>query len=137
MADDEIAVFWEKAVRALRSSRAQDVDVDSAFSVAYNASLQGATAVLLGAGYRAVGRDHHHSIFAGVAALEAGELSRAARDADDMRQDRHNTYYGAVMIELAQLAEMQDVAGRLLAAGHAWLADARPGLNLTDPTPLG
>jgi hypothetical protein len=132
-ADDEVAILWEKAVRALRSSRAEVLDLDTAFTVAYQATLQGSAAVLRAAGYRTVGRDHHHSIFAGVAALEAGELSRAARDANDMRLDRHDAVYGTAMIEARKLGEMRDAAGRLFAAAYAWLANARPGLKLTPP----
>ncbi len=136
-ADDEVAFFWEKAVRTLRSSRdgvlAGVVDVESAFSLAYQAALQGYTAVLRAAGYRTVGRDHHHSTFAGVAALEAGELSRTARDVNEMRQDRHDAVYGRTLIEASQLNEMQNTAGHLLSGAYAWLADARPGLKLTPP----
>ena len=136
-ADDEVAFLWEKAVRTLRSSRAGVlagvVDIDSAFSLAYQSAFQGSTAVLRAAGYRAVGRDHHHSTFAGVAALEAGDLSRAARDVNEMRQDRHDAVYGTTPIEAAQLDEMHEAARRLLSAAHAWIAETRPTLKLTPP----
>jgi len=133
-ADADVSFLWEKGVRALRSSRAEILDPDSAFTLAYQAALQGSAAVLHAAGYRVVGRDHHHSIFAGVAALGAGDLSRAARDARDMRMERHDVVYGSEPpIEAEQLAEMQDVARRLFAAAHPWLREARPGLALTPP----
>ena len=132
-ADDEVSLLWEKALRTLGSSRVDGLDVESAFTLAYQAALQGSAAVLRAAGYRTVGHDHHHSIFAGVAALEVGELSRAARDVNEMRQDRHDAVYGTTPIEAAQLDEMHDAAGRLLAAAHAWLAESRPMLKLMPP----
>lgn len=134
--DEEVASAWDKALRTLRSSRVAGLDVEPAFTLAYQAALQGAAAVLRAAGYRAVGRDHHHSIFAGVAALEAGELSHAARAGDDMRMERHDAVYGStVVVDAAQLAEMHLAADRLFAAALAWLRAERPAVEL--PPPLG
>ncbi|HYH80438.1 MAG TPA: hypothetical protein VEX86_11600 [Longimicrobium sp.] len=133
-ADEEVASAWEKALRTLRSSRLEGLDVEPAFTLAYQSALQCCAAVLRAAGYRAIGRDHHHSIFAGVAALEAGELSRIARAADDMRVERHEAVYGStVAIDHAQLEEMYDVAARMFAAAHAWLRAARPALDVAPP----
>lgn len=132
--DGEVASAWEKALRTLRSSRLEELDVEPAFTLAYQSALQGSAAVLRAAGYRAIGRDHHHSIFAGVAAMDVGELSRAARAADEMRADRHEAVYGShVVIDPAQLADMHDVGTRLFAAAHAWLVVARPSLDLAPP----
>jgi hypothetical protein len=133
-ADDEVASSWDKALRSMRSSQAPVLEVEPAFTLAYQAALQAGAAVLRAAGYRAIGRDHHHSIFAGVAALEAGELSRCARAVDAMRAERHEAVYASgVVIDAAQLSRMKEVASRLFAAAHAWLREARPALALAPP----
>jgi hypothetical protein len=132
--DDEVSSQWSKALRTLRSSRGSGLDTDSAFTLAYQAALQVASAVLRAAGYRAVGRDHHHSIFAGVSALDAGDLSRAARAADQMRLERHEAVYGSdVAIDEDRLAALHDLTRRLFTAAHAWLRESRPTLTLEPP----
>jgi hypothetical protein len=55
----EIANLLGIVARDLKDSQAKDVSDDWRFAVAYNATLQAATAALAASGYRA-GRDSHH-----------------------------------------------------------------------------
>lgn len=135
-ADDEVASSWDKALGSLRSARGPRVEVEPAFTLTYQAALQASAAVLRAAGYRAIGRDHHHSTFAGVAALEEGDLSRLARAIDGMRAERHEAVYASgVVIDADQLAKMREITRRLFAAAYGWLREARPALTLTPPPP--
>lgn len=49
--DDEIAGMWSKAVRTLRSSGVPGLDADAAYTLAYQAALQAATALVRAAIY--------------------------------------------------------------------------------------
>lgn len=134
--DAEVAGMWAKAVRSFRSSSLPELDRDAAFTLAYQAALQLATALIRAAGYRTRGEAHHHHTFAAVAALALGELSEAARDLNVIRQRRHSAIYdweGATSEQ--DLAAIRASTLRLFEAGHAWLASARPALtpDLSDP----
>lgn len=132
----EIISAWETAVETLRDSVLEGMSNRTAVTVTYQAALQCCAAVLRGAGYRTIGRDHHHNSFAGVIALEAGDVSQAARDIDRMRLVRHDAVYGIeVTIKPEQVQRMREVTARLFVAAHAWLAKAYPGLTFTPPPP--
>jgi hypothetical protein len=132
----EVGSAWEAAVETLRDSVLEGMSNRTTFTVTYQAALQCCAAVLRGAGYRTTGRDHHHNSFAGVIALEAGDLSRAARDIDRMRLVRHGAVYGIeVTIKPEQVQQMREVTARLFIAAHAWLAETHPGLPFTSPPP--
>ncbi|HEU0013541.1 MAG TPA: hypothetical protein VFQ45_07640 [Longimicrobium sp.] len=91
--DDEVAGMWGKAFRSLRSSGLRGLDADAAFTLAYQAALQAATAVVRTAGYRVKGESHHHHTFAALAALDLGAVSEAGRDLNVIRQRRHGAIY--------------------------------------------
>jgi hypothetical protein len=131
--DEAVDVTWTKALSSLRASRQTSIDPESAFALAHQSALQGALAVLRASGCHVAGRDQHHHPFSRVTALDAGELSRAARAVGRFRRVMGEVLYGPVRIDAAQLAEMHSAAGRLLVAAHAWLREARPGLTLTSP----
>lgn len=127
--DAEVIGMWAKAVRSFRSSSLPELDRDAAFTLAYQAALQLATALVRAAGYRTRGEAHHHHTFAAVAALGLGDLSDAARDLNVIRQGRHSAIYdweGATSEQ--DLARLRASALRLFAAGRTWLASARPAL---------
>jgi hypothetical protein len=79
--------------QSFRSSSLPELDRDAAFTLAYQAALQLATALIRAAGYQPRGEAHHHHTFAAVAALGLGELSEAARDLNVIRQPRHSAIY--------------------------------------------
>jgi hypothetical protein len=129
--DAEVVGMWSKALRSLQSSRILELDVDAAFTLAYQAALQASTAILRAAGYRAHGEGHHHHTFAAVAALDVGALSSAARDLNVIRQKRHGAIYRweAVTGE-DDLARLRSAADRLFEHGRQWLQAERPALDL-------
>jgi hypothetical protein len=66
--DAEVLGMWAKAVRSFHSSTLAGLDGDASFTLAYQAALQLATALVRAAGYRTRGEAHHHHTFAAVAA---------------------------------------------------------------------
>ena len=134
--DAEVIGMWAKAVRSFRSSSLPELDRDASFTLAYQAALQLAMALVRAAGYRARGEAHHHHTFVAVAALGLGEMSESARDLNVVRQRRHSAIYdweGATSDH--DLATIRASTLRLFAAGRVWLASARPALTpgLADP----
>jgi hypothetical protein len=136
--DAEVGGMWAKAVRTLRSSEVPGLDPDSAFTLAYQAALQGSTAVIRAAGYRVRGEGHHHHTFAAVAALGLGELSEAARDPNVIRQKRHGAVYDwEAETGKADLTTLRSASGRLFSEASRWLGTERPRLaaSLFPPAP--
>jgi len=132
--DREVIMTWEKATRALRSSRHETLHPEPAFIIASQAALQACLAVLRATGQQVIGRGQRQAIFSRVADLNAGELSRLARALDRMGKLRHEALYGStIVIDAAQLAKMQELARRLFAAAYEWLRTTTPGLELTPP----
>lgn len=129
--DDEVQGMWGKAARSLHSSSAAGLDTDSAFTLAYQAALQAATALVRAAGYRVRGEGHHHHTFAAVAALDLGDLSEAARQLNIIRQQRHGAIYDWQTTTRDQdLALLRSATTRLLEHGRGWLSTRRPHLVL-------
>lgn len=132
--DRVVVLTWEKATRSLRSSRSEAVDPGSSFFLAEQAALQGSAAVLRAAGRWEIGRGYHYGILARVTAMDAGELSRAAREADRICADCREAVHGSgPPVDAGQLAEMQDIASQLFTAAYTWLRETRPSLGLTPP----
>lgn len=131
--DEQIAARWKKALGFLRDSHWEELHAESAFMLAYYSTVVCAAAVLHAAGFRAPGWEPDEQIFEGVATLDAGDVSQAAAAAGEMYTTMQQVLLGPAMVDLATLEEMYQVATRLFAAAHTWLADARPGLKLTPP----
>jgi hypothetical protein len=127
--DDEVIFLWGKAVECLRVSSLPGVGGDPALSLVYQAALQAATAVVRAARYRVRGSGHHHHTFAAVAALDLGDLSRAARALDRARPMRHEAVYGwEARITEEDLAAVRADTAWLFTEAHRWLVSQRPHL---------
>jgi hypothetical protein len=125
-ADEEIAGMWRKATKTLRSAAARELDddLDSRFTLLYQAALQGSTSVIRAAGYRVRGDDNHRVTFAAVAALGLGDLSEAARDLNIIRQNRHAAVYDwESTMGPGAVKRLQEATVRLLRAADSWLRD--------------
>jgi hypothetical protein len=123
-ADDEIVGMWRKATKTIQSAAAPelDLDLDSRFTLMYQAALQGSTAVVRAAGYRIRGNDNHRLTFATVAALGLGDLSEAARELNIVRQGRHAAVYDwESTTGPGEIKKLQDATIRLLQEADAWL----------------
>ncbi len=129
--DEEVGGMWAKAIRSLHSSGAAGLDADSAFTLAYQAALQGATAIVRAAGYRVRGEGHHHHTFAAVAALGLGDLTEAARELNVIRQQRHGAIYDWQSTTRDQdVTDLRSAVARLFDHGRWWLRAQRPHLVL-------
>lgn len=134
--DTEVAAMWEKALLTLENSR-RGLDLAVEFAVAYMAALQAATALLYACGYRPSGRDHHHTAFAGAAAVGEGDLARAARELDGLRLGRHEAVYGSqLIVPEEQLQTLRDATVGLMREASRRIGAERPALaaTLVDPT---
>lgn len=82
-------------------------DPDWAFSIAYNAVLQTASALMLSKGYRATAREGHHVATVRFAEIVLGKELEDIVIFDKMRQKRHRVIYdvaGAVSLQEAKAA---------------------------------
>ena len=102
----EIQQLLKVAARDLATGiRNLDDDPDWAFSIAYNAVLQAARALMFHRGYRPRGQDQHHTVVR-FAELTLGEESRKqVAYFDQMRRKRHRVVYEAVGLISRQEAE--------------------------------
>ena len=131
--DEEVQGMWAKAVRSLRSSGVAGLDPDSAFTLAYQGTLQASTAIIRSAGYRVRGEGHHHHTFAAAAALGLGQLSEAARDLNVIRQRRHDAIYDwETVTRDRDLAALRSAAERLCEHGRRWIQTERPDVALAE-----
>ena len=132
--DREVAARWRKAL-ATREDAGKDLGADSRLTLYYQAGLQAATALVRAAGFRVLGTDHHRHTFEAVRALDAGELSHAAREMNAFRRGRHQAVYDwedtapSTAGEAAALESLAGTVGRLVDLGHAWLVQQRPALE--------
>ncbi|HWK89185.1 MAG TPA: hypothetical protein VNP72_04295, partial [Longimicrobium sp.] len=111
-------------------------DADAAFTLAYQAALQAATAVVRAAGYRVKGEGHHHYTFAALAALGLDAVSAASRDLNVIRQRRHAAIYDwQAKTSEQDLAFLRAATARLFAAGRGWLILQRLSLASLPPLP--
>jgi len=134
--DEEVGKIWEKAVATLKSSRVAALDLDAALSLAYQAALQAATAVVRAAGYRVRGGAHHQHTFEAVVALEVASLSKPARDLTAMRKKRHDAVYEwDARTEEEDVTRMRSAADRLFAEAQRWLSVQRPQIAASLPVP--
>jgi hypothetical protein len=130
--DTEVATRWKIAIGSLETAELPGINVRNAVGECYQGALQAATAVLRCAGYTVIGAAHHHSTFAAVAALDAGELSQVARELNRLRARRHEAIYDW---EIAVTPEDFDIlfahTRALFRHAHAYLTAARPALAST------
>jgi hypothetical protein len=132
--DREVAARWRKAVGTYQDA-GKDLGQDSRLTLYDQAGLQAATALVRAAGFRVLGTDHHRHTFEAIRALEAGELSRIAREMNAFRRSRHQAIYdwddtppGDSPDASAELEELGSKVGRMLELGYAWLVANRPGI---------
>lgn len=132
--DREVVARWRKAVETYRDA-GKDLGADSRLTLYYQAGLQAATALIRAAGFRVLGSDHHRHTFEAVRALDAGELSRVAREMNAFRRARHQVIYdwddtpSEAPDDAADLESLASNVGRMLELGCAWLTEARPALS--------
>jgi hypothetical protein len=109
------------ADRDLRNCKAQGLDADWRFAIAYNAALQAATAALAAAGYRATRGSHHYRVIHSLE-LTIGADRKLIHQFDAFRKKRNLSSYelgGAVSDKEAK--EMASLAKALRAEVERWI----------------
>ncbi len=90
----ELLAAAERDIRVAK--KMLDADYDWAFSVAYNAMLQSARALMFSEGFVAVGEEHHKAAV-GYADVKLGtKYAEIVNMFDDMRKKRHRVIYEKV-----------------------------------------
>ncbi len=126
----EVEGLWRKAGQTLASSAVAGLDPNARFTLVYQAALQGAMAISRAAGYRVRGDAHHHDTFAAVAALEAGDLSDAAREVNVIRRKRHGAVYDwDTQLTEQHVEELRAEVRRLFAYAEPWLRARHPDIH--------
>jgi hypothetical protein len=124
----EIRNLLALADRDLHSCRAQGLDTDWRFAIAYNAALQAATAALAAAGYRATRHSHHFRVIQSLElTVQAGP--KLIRQFDAFRKKRNIASYeqgGAISDQEA--AEMAALAKTPRSMVENWIRANHPNL---------
>ena len=125
---EKVMVLWEKALASSRDSRFLGMSADNAVSLAYQAGLQAASALLEGAGYRpkGAGPGHHHNLFYAVSALGHAGLESADVDAERIRRKRKASFYDPVEATEEDVREIHAWLDALLPRVWAALAERMP-----------
>jgi uncharacterized protein (UPF0332 family) len=117
----EIANLLGIVARDLKDSQAKDVSDDWRFAIAYNAALQGATAALAAAGYRASRDNHHYRVIQSLE-LTVGKDANFLRTFDAFRKKRNVSNYDiGGGISRGEVEEMIKVAKTLLRDVEQWI----------------
>lgn len=127
--EEEILGLWSKAVRSYRDSRIPQLGAGSAFTLAYQAGLQAATATVRAAGYRVreSPKGHHRLTFMALSALEIPHLSASGRRMNELRQARHEAVYDwESSATEEQLEELRAVLPHVMSAVHDHLRAGHP-----------
>lgn len=127
----KVSALWKKALRSLRSSRAPEIDADTAVDAAYKALLQASMALLESEGYRvgsATG-GHHYLTFRAVTGLGYPALDHLDEDTEFVRRLRASAVYEPEEASASDLGRIQQLAVTVLPAIRAAIAARRPALS--------
>ena len=117
----EIANLLGIVARDLKDSQAKDVSDDWRFAIAYNAALQGATAALAAAGYRASRENHHYRVIQSLE-LTLGKDGKFVRAFDAFRKKRNVSNYDiGGGISYREVEEMIGIARTLQRDVEQWI----------------
>ncbi len=124
----EIANLFAISDRDLAACQTKNLPADWRFAIAYNATLQAATAALAAVGYRASRESHHHRVIQSLEFTLAPER-KMIDTFDRFRKKRNISSYdvaGAVSDKEAQ--EMFELAAALRAKVERWIRKNYPKL---------
>lgn len=114
--------------RDLRECHAKGLGADWSFAIAYNASLQAATAALAAAGYRASRDSHHYRVFQSLEYTINAD-PKLIRSLDAFRKKRSTSSYemgGTISDKEAE--EMANLAKVLRTEVERWIQVEHPEL---------
>ncbi|MGH7264073.1 MAG: hypothetical protein ACREMB_04350 [Candidatus Rokuibacteriota bacterium] len=117
----EIRDLLEVVERDLADSDAEGLSADWRMNIAYNAALQGATAALAAAGYRASRDQHHYRVIQSLRET-IGADAKLVDTFDIFRKKRNiSGYERAGLVSDADAAAMRALAVQLRDAVTTWL----------------
>ena len=124
----EIAELLEIADRDLKDCQTSELSADWKLGIAYNASLQVATAALAAAGYRAGREAHHYRIIQSLAHTIQAEAS-LINQFDKFRKKRNiGGYERAGATSDQEAGEMITLASKLRKEVEEWIRANHPSL---------
>ena len=116
------------AQRDLTDARTAGLSADWRFNIAYNATLQSATAALAAAGYRAAREAHHFRILQSLQ-FTIGADRKTLSQLDQFRKKRNiGGYERAGGVSELEVSEMLALARRVHEEVITWLRGNRPEL---------
>jgi len=125
----EIVDLLGLAERDLRSAKLKELDDDWRFNIAYNASLQTATAALVASGYTVPKGESHHFRVIGSLAFTVGLDKKLVERLDGYRKKRSVSVYDvAGSISEGEAKAMLALARDLFEQVHDWLVTKHPEL---------
>jgi uncharacterized protein (UPF0332 family) len=127
----EIDNLRQVVARGLADAAVTAISPDLRFQAAYNAVLQLATIVILCAGYRVRGREHHRTTFEALPIAMGNVVATQAAYFDTCRQKRNITTYDQT--GLVSVTEVEDLLKQAASFQHdveQWIRDNHPHLAL-------
>jgi hypothetical protein len=118
---EEIANLFALSDRDLDACQTKNLPADWRFAIAYNAALQGATAALAAAGYRASRESHHHRVIQSLEFTLAPD--RELIDTFDRFRKKRNisSYDVAGSVSDKEAHEMYELAASLRTKIEQWI----------------
>jgi hypothetical protein len=130
--DREIIGLWTRALTSYRDAGVAGLSDEGAFTRAYDAGRQVATALLAAVGLRVRGQSHHYTVFYALAALEDPAISHFGVELESVRQSRHMAVYDPTAdsaVLRTDRKKLTQMLTRLFPAAHTWLMAKRPSLR--------
>ena len=125
---EEVQNLLALADRDLIDSQIPALSPDWRFNIAYNATLQAATAALAVAGYRAAREAHHYRVIQSLAHTVKADTKLVDR-LDKFRKKRNvGGYERAGSVSEGEVTEMVTVARKLREDVESWIRQAYPKL---------
>ena len=124
----EIGELFAVADRDLSACQTPDLHLDWAFNIAYNASLQLATAALAAAGFKADRSNHHYRV------IQSLELTIVASETDistlDAFRKKRNVsdYERSDVVSEIEVGEIRALAAKLRRDVEVWIRLKHPEL---------
>ena len=133
--DAQVAGYWAKATASFANTRANGLNTDGAYLMAYTAALQAALAVLAAHDLKVRGTSNHYMTFHAIQKLNA-TMRECGRRFDALRMVRHDVVYEPEHEEAEmadRLVRAMDALRAGLPACHAEIIAVRPSVSPTLP----
>jgi hypothetical protein len=130
--DDEVSLWWQKAIRAYSDGKHSTVSPDGSIRSLYAAARLAATCIVRESGYEVASRDHHFKNFLVATYVVAeGDLRTLLTDANaELRTTRRDVEYGfEEWVDSEAVEESRALVADLLNLAANHLREARPAIK--------